>query len=298
MLLGHSFLDERDPLVLIGGAQRAGDDRELALAAEQPRRLVGQRVANAFGRSLVDEEVARVGLGVGVPGQHLDAALAGLAKDRRDAGPVLDRDGNHVDLARDPVLDDLVLLGRVESRRPIPDELDAELLRRFFGAGAAADEVRIAFRLGHHRDHASRAGRRCGTGRTRDTRRRRPGWHHRANQPDVGAGDDERCGNDGGADDGDLAVFHLEVSIGCIRSHASAGSERARCASNIRQSRSCRAGGRRSARRRTRTAAPPAAARCGAPTARRGPSSVPQSVPRPPNTDVPPSTTAVMASSS
>ena len=39
------LLDEGDPLVLVGRAERAGDDRELALAAQQPRRFVGQRVA-------------------------------------------------------------------------------------------------------------------------------------------------------------------------------------------------------------------------------------------------------------
>ena len=130
----------------------------VALAAEQSRRLVGQRVGNTLGRRLVDEEIARVALRVRVPREHFDASLARLAQHRRDAGAVLDRDGNHVDLARNPVLDDLVLFGRVESRRSIPDELNPQLLSGLLGASAATDEVRIAFRLRHHRDHAARAG--------------------------------------------------------------------------------------------------------------------------------------------
>ena len=43
VLLGEPLPDVGDPLVLIRGAERAGDDRELATASEQPRRFVGQR---------------------------------------------------------------------------------------------------------------------------------------------------------------------------------------------------------------------------------------------------------------
>ena len=74
-------------------------------------------------RGLVDEEVAGVGLGVGVPGDDLDPALAGLAEDRRDAVAVLDGHGDHIHAARDPGVDDLVLLGRVGVGRPVPDQL-------------------------------------------------------------------------------------------------------------------------------------------------------------------------------
>ena len=94
------------------GGERAGDDRELALAVEQPRGLVGEGVGDAFRCGLVDEVVARVGLGVGVPGDDVDAALAGLAQHGRDAGLVFDGDGDGIDAAGDPVLDHLVLLGR------------------------------------------------------------------------------------------------------------------------------------------------------------------------------------------
>src|SRR5436190_3972654 len=118
---GEALADEGDPLVLVGGGERAGDDREFPAAAEEPRRLVGERIGDALGRRLVDEEIARAGLGVGVPGEDAYAALARLAEHARDAGAVLDRDRNYVDAAGDPVLHQLVLLRGVEARRSVPD---------------------------------------------------------------------------------------------------------------------------------------------------------------------------------
>src|SRR4030095_12832009 len=130
-----------DPLVLIRRAQRPRDDRELARGAEQPRGLVGQAVRDAFGRRLVDEEVARARLRVGIPGQDLDAALARLAQHRRNPAAALDRAGERVDFPRYHVLAQLVLARRVEARGPVPDQLDAELLRGFLRARAATDEI-------------------------------------------------------------------------------------------------------------------------------------------------------------
>src|SRR5262249_43649232 len=146
ILLNEALADVRDPFVLVRRAERAGDDRELPLAAEQARGLVGEAVGDAFGRRLVDEEVARVGLGVGVPGEHLDPAFARLAQHRRNPAAVLDRDRNRVDPAGDPVLDQLVLTRRVEAGRAVPDELDAELPGGFFRARAAADGIPLALR--------------------------------------------------------------------------------------------------------------------------------------------------------
>ena len=206
ILLGQPFLDVRDPLVLIGGAQRASDNGELAAAAEQPRRLVGERRRDAFGRCLIDEEVPRIGLRVGVPGEHLDAALARLAQHARDAASVLDRDGNDVDPARDPVFDQLVLARRIETGRPIPDQIDVELTGRLLGARPATDELRIPLRLRHHgHDRTSGQRRHGGAGRSR-TRGR-----DRADQPDIGDGHDQRTGNDGSAQHGDLTVLHVRV---------------------------------------------------------------------------------------
>ena len=162
MSVGDALADERNPFVLVRGGQRPGDHRELTAAVEQPRRFVSQRVADPFGCRLVDEEVARVGLGVGVPGQHADATIARLAQHGGNRGAVLDRDGDCVDMTGDPVLDELVLLRRVEARRSVPDQLHVLLARRLLRAGAAADEVRIALRLRHHGDNRAvrAAGRR------------------------------------------------------------------------------------------------------------------------------------------
>ena len=149
-------------------------------------------------------------------------------------GPVLHCHGDDVHFPRNPVLDDLVLLGRIEAGRAIPDQLDAELLRGFLGAGAAAHEVGIALRLRHHRDHAPRTCRPCWRPGSRGgrTRRRRGRRHDRAHEPYVGAGDDQRRGDDRGADDSDLTVFHFEVSVGCTESPG-VRTRRARCASRI-----------------------------------------------------------------
>ena len=117
-----------------------------------------------FRRRLVDEEVARVGLGVGVPGQDLDAALARLAQHRRDAAAVLDRHGDRV---HPRVIQFSTSSFCLAASRPVgPSQISStpSSLRRLLGAGAAADEVRIALGLRHHRDDRSacRRRRRCG----------------------------------------------------------------------------------------------------------------------------------------
>ena len=69
--------------------------------------------------------------------------------------------GDHVDTFRDPGFDDFILLRRIEVRRSIPQQIDAQFLGGFVRALFATDEVRIALGLGHHRDDglASFAGR-------------------------------------------------------------------------------------------------------------------------------------------
>ena len=121
-------------------AERAGQHGEVALPLATAG-LAGQREADALGGRLIDEVIARVGLGVRVPRQHLDAALTRFTKHGGNARTVLDRNADHIHLARDPVLDDLVLLRGVEAGWAVPDELHAELARRLLGADAAADEV-------------------------------------------------------------------------------------------------------------------------------------------------------------
>ena len=152
VLVGDALADETDPLVLVCRAERAGDNSELAAPVQQPRRIVGERVCDSFRRRLVHEKVARVLVLIGVPRKHADSARARFLEHGRDGRAILDGDRNHVDFARDPVLDQLVLLRGVEARRPVPDQLHTERARRFFRAGPAAHEVRIAFRFRHHRD--------------------------------------------------------------------------------------------------------------------------------------------------
>ena len=79
ILLDPRF-DVLNPLVLIGRRQRAGDNREIARAVQDPVRLVGQRIAQPLRRRLIDEEVARIRLGIGIPGDHLDALRPRLAQ--------------------------------------------------------------------------------------------------------------------------------------------------------------------------------------------------------------------------
>ena len=153
ILFGHALLDGVDPQILIGGAQRAGDNGEIAFAVQQARGFIGERVADAFGRGLVDEEIAGVRFGVGVPCHHADAALAGFAEHGGDAGGIFYAHGDGIHAARDPALDDFVLLGGVQAGGAVPDQIDAEFLGGFFRAHAATDEVGVAFRLWHHSDH-------------------------------------------------------------------------------------------------------------------------------------------------
>src|SRR4030081_3442098 len=76
----ESLPDVADPLVLIRSAQAGRDDGEVALSIHDPRGFVGERVANALRRRLVDEEVPCAGFGVGVPGYDFDAMVARLAE--------------------------------------------------------------------------------------------------------------------------------------------------------------------------------------------------------------------------
>ena len=164
---------------------------------------------DAFGGRLVDEEIARVGLGVGVPRQHLDAALARLAQHGRDA-----RRGSRPRPRSTSTLRVIQLstssfcFAGVEAGRAVPDQLDAELARRFLRAGAAADEVRIALRLRHHRDH--RAMRRAAGG-ARGRRTPAPArCSERTSQTFVPATISEPA-RIARAQDGDLSVLHVKL---------------------------------------------------------------------------------------
>ena len=139
----------------------------------------------------------------------MDAARACLPEHARDAPAILDRDGNHVDLACNPVLDQLVLPGGVEAGRAVPDQVDAKLPRGFLGARTAADEVRIAFGFRHHGNHGPPRRRRC----RGCVRRRSCDRTERPDQPHVRAGHEQRARDDRAAEHGDLAVLHRNLLL-------------------------------------------------------------------------------------
>ena len=201
--IGEPLLDELDPFVLIRRGEGAGDDGEFTALVQQPCGLVGQRVADAFGRGLVDEELARVRLRVRVPREHVDAASARLPQDGRDTGAILDRNGNDVDPPRNPVFDQLVLFRRIQAGGPVPDQIHVQVTGRFLGARAAAHKIRIALGLRHHRDDRAMPRRRSCTGQR--SIRRTP---QRMHEPCVGSGHDDRAEQDRAAQDGNLAVLH------------------------------------------------------------------------------------------
>ena len=210
-----------------------------------------------------------------------------LAQHARDAAPVLDRDGNHVDPARDPVFDQLVLLGGIEARsvRPRSDRrrAPARPLRRRRGSSRNTDRLSpsASWRSPAAWRRPARACSRSG---------RRSCARHRTHQPDVGDRDHQRPEQDRRAQHGDLTVLHIES---LLRSACDAGPPRRIRSSAIVPTSNTpikHAGQFRWKRRQRRPFFSTASAH--------SPISVPPIVPRPPNTDVPPRTTAVTASSS
>ena len=147
-----------------------------------------------FGGRLVDEEVARVGLGVGVPGQHAGCRARAPCAARVEMPPrfstatAITSTLRVIQFSTSSFCCAASRLGRA-----VPDQLDAELPRRFLGAGAAADEVRIALRLRHHR--RSPAGAPPAPAPAAPPTVRAAGAE-RSDQPDVGAGDDQRARDD------------------------------------------------------------------------------------------------------
>ena len=57
--------------------------------------LVHERVANSLGAWLDSQKLARIGLGIGVVGDDLDAFVPGLAQRRRNARDSHTRHGDH-----------------------------------------------------------------------------------------------------------------------------------------------------------------------------------------------------------
>ena len=122
------------------------------LSVHNARRLVDQRVANGLGSCLIDEIVARIRFGIRIPCRHLDPLRARLAEHGGNARRIFNAHRNRIYMARDPAFNHFILLGGVQARGTVPNQVDMKLFRRFFRARAATDEVRVAFRFRHYAD--------------------------------------------------------------------------------------------------------------------------------------------------
>src|SRR4051812_48493151 len=152
MVFSKTLAHERDPEILVRSAQSSRNDGYLSGVADQFGGFIDQRVADIFRRSLVDEVVSRIGLRVRVPGHYLNAAGARLPQDGRYAWCVLDAHGDSVHASCNPALDYFVLFGRVQACGTVPDDIEVQLLRRFFRSDTATDEIGISLGLRHYAD--------------------------------------------------------------------------------------------------------------------------------------------------
>ncbi len=105
------FLHVLDPLVLVSGGHGGGDDGDFAggfgsvTVADVLGESVDERVADLFGGGLVDEEFAGVFGGVGVPGDGVDALVAGGFHDGGEDGGIVGGDGDDVSALKRPLFD-------------------------------------------------------------------------------------------------------------------------------------------------------------------------------------------------
>ena len=97
MVGGQLGLHELDPGVLVRGVGGRRQDRDLAGVADLLGDQVDLDLGDAFGVGLVDEQVAAVGVGVGVEGHDLDAGVASLADGVAERRRVVRRDGDAAD---------------------------------------------------------------------------------------------------------------------------------------------------------------------------------------------------------
>ena len=178
------LLHQVDPGVLVGRVGRGRQDRDLARAAD----LLGDHARpgpgrDALGVGLADEQVAALGVGVGVEGDHLGAGVARLVEGVTDRGRVVGRDDERAHALLGRGVDERHL-GVGRRLRPVrPPRRCRRTPRRPLAAGGAGVEVRVAEVLGQERDRdvaaaatavvaAARRRRRCRTrpGPSRPTR--------------------------------------------------------------------------------------------------------------------------------
>jgi hypothetical protein len=136
----------------------AGDDRDLALAREQPRRLFAHDPAGGEVIDTVEGHTPRLRR-VGGPGDHgnprFDRTVDGLGQEIAvEAG-----DGDPVHALGDEGLQDLVLPKLVGVRWSAPDHLHVpQPPRHALGPGARVVEDRQVERLRHHGEAVFRGG--------------------------------------------------------------------------------------------------------------------------------------------
>src|SRR4030095_8688527 len=130
--------------------ERGCDDREFSLIAEHFRSFIHQCVSNTFRGRLIDEEIARVGLSIRIPGDDLDTFLLRLAKCCGEAFPIFYRDSDDINTPCDPSLNDFVLARGIWLSGTIPQQFYSQILGSLLRALAAGNEVCIALAFGHH----------------------------------------------------------------------------------------------------------------------------------------------------
>ena len=146
----------------VGGGERGGDDGERPFAA-QTRAALSMRVwPIPSGVAWLTKKSRASGSASASQVRTLIPRSRALRSTDEIPCAVLDGDGDDVDAAGDPGVDDLVLLGRVGVGRSVPDELDSQLVGGLLGPLAAVDEIGVPLALGHHghRDRLRFDGRR------------------------------------------------------------------------------------------------------------------------------------------
>ena len=149
---GELLLHHLDPGVLVRRVRRCREDRDLTGVADLLGDQVDLRLRDALCRRLVDEQVAALGVGVGVERDDLHSGVPRLVERVADRLGVVRRDDEP---ARRPAargLDEADLRGRARLRRADLGVGAAELLDRLLAARGGRVEVRVAEVLRQERD--------------------------------------------------------------------------------------------------------------------------------------------------
>jgi len=120
------------------------DRIDLAFAADAVHDGIQLGHADHLRGSGLNVQVAAFGVHLGIPGDDLDALLAGLVADVHQRGGVVRGDAQHVHALGDVVLDDADLAVGGTVVRTVVHELKAEFLGRLLKAGDTSLEIGVA----------------------------------------------------------------------------------------------------------------------------------------------------------